>query len=137
MSVNLEIQELVQSVSGELLSLLLNNVAGINAALISTADGFELSSRQNNNANISKLSALSSSLSAIGTIATTEVEIGKQYQHVLIDSDEGFFIVMDIPYQHYPMTLCVVASKEVLFSEVFQQAKNLVNALTELLPQTL
>lgn len=132
-----KVLDLVQDASGELLSLLMTNVSDINAALISTADGFEVASKYKNNANTDKLCALSSSLSAIGNMATEEVEIGKQYQHVMIESDDGFMIVMDIPYIHYPMILCIVASKKAMLARVFQQARSIANTLTTKLPEKL
>lgn len=131
MSENKDILSMIQNISDELLSLLLTNVPGINAAVISTTDGFEVAAKYLDNTNVSKLSALSSSLSAIGSLATEEVEIGKQYQHVMIESEDGFLIVMDIPYQHYPMILCVVASKNALLARVFQQAKSVTSILTD------
>ncbi|AZS50856.1 hypothetical protein DM558_08705 [Entomomonas moraniae] len=131
------ISDIVQNISEELLSLLLTNVKSVNAAIISTADGFEVSSKYTYQANINKLSALSSSLSAIGSMATLEAEMGKQYRHVMIESDGGFLIVMDIPYVHYPMILCVVASDQALLARVIQQAKNVSMTLVDQLPKDL
>lgn len=131
------ILDIVHNISDELLSLFLTNVTGISAALISTVDGFEVSSKSVSHANINKLSALSSSLSAIGSMATIEAEMGKQYKHVIIESEDGFLIVMDIPYIHYPMILCVVTSKDALLARVIQQAKSVAMTLVNQLPKEL
>lgn len=131
------ILDIVQNISEELLSLLITNIKGVNAVIISTADGFEVSSKCTCQASINKLSALSSSLSAIGSMATLEAEMGKQYRHVMIESEGGFLIVMDVPYIHYPMILCVVASEEALLARVIQQAKNVSTTLVNQLPKDL
>ncbi len=131
------ILDIVKNISEELLSLFITNVKGVNAVIISTADGFEVSSRSTCGANISKLSALSSSLSAIGNMATLEAEMGKQYRHVMIESEDGFLMVMDVPYIHYPMILCVVSSEEAFLARVIQQAKNVSMTLVNQLPSEL
>jgi len=63
------ISYLVRNVSARLLSRFVINITGIKSAVISTVDGFEIAAECRNDSEASKLSAVSSTLSAIGNMS--------------------------------------------------------------------
>lgn len=91
MSIDGNISSLVRNVSGRLLNRLVANISGIKAALISTVDGFEIAAECAESSDIAKLSAVSSTLSAIGNMAMLETDMGTQYRSVTIENDNGFW----------------------------------------------
>lgn len=129
------ISSLVRNVSARLLNRLVANIDGIKAALISTVDGFEIAAVSTDQSDIAKLSAVSSTLSAIGNMAILETDMGTQYRSVIIENDNGFLVIMDIQYKNYPMIFCVVASREAMLNQVIQQAKIIVDVVANKLPK--
>ncbi|MFD1259604.1 roadblock/LC7 domain-containing protein [Entomomonas asaccharolytica] len=129
------ISSLVHNVSGRLLNRLVTNISGIKAALISTVDGFEIAAECTDASDIAKLSAVSSTLSAIGNMAMLETDMGTQYRSVTIENDNGFLVIMDIQYKTYPMIFCVVASREAMLNHVLHQAKIIIDVIANKLPK--
>lgn len=129
------ISSLVRNVSGRLLSRFVTNIIGIKSAVISTADGFEVASECADISDIEKLSAVSSTLSAIGNMVVFETDMGHQYRSVIIENDNGFIIIMDIQYKTYPMIFCVVASRDALLNRVIHQARIIVDVIANKLPK--
>lgn len=132
---NRNIPFLVRNVSSRLLNRLITNIPGIKAALISTVDGFEIASEcTTDQSDIAKLSAVSSTLSAIGNMAIFETDMGTLYRSITIENENGFLVVMDIQYKTYPMIFCVIASREATLSQVIHQSKIIVDIVANKLP---
>lgn len=129
------ISSLVRDVSARLLSRFVINITGIKSAVISTVDGFEIAAECPDKADVAKLSAVSSTLSAIGNMSILETEMGSQYRSVTIENENGFLVVMDIQYKSYPMIFCVVASREAILARVMHQARIIVDVIANKLPK--
>ncbi|GEM_PF-2075264 len=129
------ISYLVRNVSARLLSRFVINITGIKSAVISTVDGFEIAAECRNDSEASKLSAVSSTLSAIGNMSIMETNMGNKYRSVTIENENGFLVVMDIQYKSYPMIFCVVASKDAILARVLHQARIIVDVIANKLPK--
>lgn len=129
------ISYLVRNVSARLLSRFVINITGIKSAVISTIDGFEIAAECRNDSEASKLSAVSSTLSAIGNMSIMETNMGNKYRSVTIENENGFLVVMDIQYKSYPMIFCVVASKDAILARVLHQARIIVDVIANKLPK--
>jgi predicted regulator of Ras-like GTPase activity (Roadblock/LC7/MglB family) len=105
--------------------------AGLGNAVISTTDGFDIAVESMSKEDGSKLSALSSSISAIGHMAVKEVGTGDHHQSILIEGENGYLLIMDIPYPGCPLTMSITASKEAMLGKLIYYAKQLVSKMSE------
>ena len=58
---------------------LMLEIKGIKAVVVSTEDGFEVAARVENTAQVARLSAMASSLAALGAMAGEESQIGRAH----------------------------------------------------------
>jgi predicted regulator of Ras-like GTPase activity (Roadblock/LC7/MglB family) len=105
--------------------------AGVNNAVISTADGFDIAVESMSKEEGTKLSALSSSISAIGHMAVKEVGTGNRHQSILIEGEDGYLLIMDISYPGCPLTMSITASKEAMLGKLIYYAKQVVSKMSE------
>ena len=106
--------------------------AGVNGAVITTIDGFEVAAIAMSEEESNKLSAMSSSISAIGEMAVAEANAGTHYQSITIESDSGYIFIVNIRYPGCPMLLSVVASKEAMLGKLIYYAKHVVEKMCEI-----
>ncbi|MDR2625701.1 MAG: roadblock/LC7 domain-containing protein, partial [Zoogloeaceae bacterium] len=83
---------------------------GVKGAVISTVDGFDVAMAAIPETDGSRLSALSSSISAIGDMATLEIGIGKHHESITIEGDNGYVFILNVPVQEIPMILSIAAT---------------------------
>lgn len=109
------------------LNKLMNAVTGIESAVLTTEDGFEVAFRSiNTDIDSSKLAAMASSLSAISNMSICETDLGTKYNSIIIESDKGYILIMDIDNDAFPMILNVVASKKAVLGQVIYHARAIV-----------
>jgi uncharacterized protein len=101
---------------------LLDDVHGIKAAVVSTADGFELSAVVFNAAQTSRLAAMASSISALGVVVGEESKLG-ECKSILIEAQEGFLVVISAPSPSLPMTLSLIAGSDAVVGQVLHYGK--------------
>jgi predicted regulator of Ras-like GTPase activity (Roadblock/LC7/MglB family) len=104
---------------------------GVNGAVISTTDGFDVAVVAMSEEEGTKFSALSSSFSAIGDMAIREVGRGDRHQSIIIESENGYIFLMDIRHPDCPMILGVTASKEAMLGKLMYYAKQVVEKMSE------
>jgi predicted regulator of Ras-like GTPase activity (Roadblock/LC7/MglB family) len=123
----------LRSKAGLLLKLFVEKFGGVGVknAIISTADGFDVAVEAMSAEEGAKLSALSSSISAIGQMAVKEVGAGERHQSIAIESDEGYIFIMDIHYPGCPLILSITASKEAMLGKLIYYAKQVVAKMSE------
>lgn len=125
------IPETLRQRSEYALDALMNSLPGLSAGVIATTDGFEVATREREGADVAKLSAMASSLSALGTMICQESEMG-QYQNVTIETDAGYILILDIDHPHHPMIINLVVKKNEMLGRVLYLAKRTVDALITL-----
>jgi predicted regulator of Ras-like GTPase activity (Roadblock/LC7/MglB family) len=103
--------------------------AKITSAIIATTDGFEIAVVAASKEESSKLSAISSSISAIGDMAVKEVDMGECHESITIESDRGYIVIMTIPHPDSPMVLSVAATKELTLGKLVYYAKLVVSKM--------
>lgn len=130
------------SYSPELLKLaddalkdLLNDVPDVTAAVISSADGFDIASASKNGVSANRLAALSSSLLALGQASLRELQF-KGSGTVLIENGEGKIYVAEAAIQPYPAVLCIIANHEALSGKMLWAARKCVNTLLSFKPHS-
>lgn len=107
----------------EALRKLMNDVPSITAAVVATADGFEVASAQaEGRMSATRLSALASSLLALGQAALRELSMAGSGS-VLIENAMGKIMLVDVRREHLPVVLCVVADEMAMTGKVLWAAK--------------
>jgi uncharacterized protein len=96
---------------------LVSQVGGVIAAVISTTDGFEVASRVQNTAQVSKLAAMSSSISAIAEVVGDESGVGAQ-KSIVIDAEDGYVVMVNIAHSQFPMILNIIARKSAVLGQI-------------------
>jgi uncharacterized protein len=124
----LNVPQTVIAAANQALDQLMGEVKGVTAAVVSTADGFEVAGRVENNAQIAKLAAMSSSIAAIGIVVGEESGVGEQ-QSITIEAKDGFVVMVGIDSLAHPMILNVIAQKSAVLGQVLYFAKQAARGL--------
>lgn len=99
---------------------------GVRLIVATSTDGFEVASvntSQLKNTDVAKIAAMSSSLSAIGNMAVKEISPGNQYQSIQIESDNGYILIVEVPYPKYPLIMNIVTTKDAILGQVLYRTK--------------
>lgn len=99
-----------------------NEVRGIKAVVISTDDGFEVASRVENTAQVSRLSAMASSLAALGALAGEESSLGN-CESVTIEAANGYIVMLQVRHREVGLILSVITGPEVILGQALYFAK--------------
>lgn len=111
------------------LDKLMSSTTGIESAVLTTEDGFEVAFRSiDSEVDSSKLAAMASSLSAISNMSIFETNLGTEYNSIIIESDKGYIVIMDIDNEAFPMILNVVASKNAVLGQILYHSRAVVEA---------
>lgn len=125
------VTEEIRKNAAHLLSFLVQKLSGVKSAVVTTSDGFEVAASAETETDAAKLSAMASSISAIGSMAVQETSVGKQHESITIESDEGYIFIMDIHHPSCPMILSVVTARSALLGQVIYYSKQVVKKLSE------
>lgn len=109
---------------------LMNNLKGVRAVVIATEDGFELAGRMENNAQIARLSALASSLAALGALAGEESRLGA-CDNVTIEAAEGHLVMVQVRHAEIGLIVSVVTSREAIIGQVLYMSKSVAKGLRQ------
>lgn len=124
----IRLPELLQLRCEQVLDELVSGLVDVNAVVVATSDGFEVTARAREGVDVAKLAAMACSISALGAMAGVESGIG-QYQDVIIEADQGCIVIVEIPHPALPMILSVVVGKKEILGQVVYQAKRTVSKL--------
>ena len=120
--------------TSEIITHFIVSTSGIKAVLISS-NGFEIASRSMSSVDMDRISTVASTLSAVGNMAVVEVGGGDMYHSLVIQNKNGFLLVMNIFYEQYPITFCVITSRKVVIAQIIQSAKKVVDKITSTLSE--
>lgn len=107
----------VKTVSHAAVDLIMREVKGAKAVVISTEDGFEVSARVENTAEITRLSAMASSMAALGAIAGEESHIGT-CDNVVIAASQGHIVMRQIRRPDVSLVLSIVAGRDAIVGQM-------------------
>lgn len=106
----------------------MQQVRGARAAVVSTEDGFEVAARVENTAEVSRLSALASSMSALGAIVGQESRLGACAK-VMIEAADGHIVMVQARRADVSLVLSVVAGRDAVMGQIVYFAGEATRAL--------
>jgi predicted regulator of Ras-like GTPase activity (Roadblock/LC7/MglB family) len=124
----MKIDERLRHAAQRAVDRVMDEVRGAKAAVVSTEDGFEVASRIENTAEIARLSALASSMSALGAIVGDESRLGA-CSKVVIEARDGHVIMVQAQRPDVSLVLSVVAGKDAIMGQVIYSAAQATRAM--------
>ena len=109
---------------------LMQEVKGIKAVVIATEDGFEVAARVENTAQVARLSAMASSLAALGAMAGEESRLGVCHS-LMMEAAEGFITIVQVRRADVSLIVSVVAGRDAVVGQVLYFSKKAAKALQE------
>lgn len=101
---------------------LMQDVKGIKAVVVATEDGFEVAARVENTAQVARLSAMASSLAALGAMAGDESRLGVCHSLVM-EAAEGFIAIVQVRRADVSLIVSVVTGREAVIGQVLYFSK--------------
>ena len=101
---------------------LMQEVKGIKAVVVATEDGFEVAARVENTAQIARLSAMASSLAALGAMAGEESQLGGCHSLVM-EAAEGFIAIVQVRRADVSLIVSVVTGRDAVIGQVLYFSK--------------
>lgn len=105
---------------------------GVDAVVLSTADGQQLARATFDADLANRMSAITSSLFALGEVTTREAEIGV-CNHVIIEAANGRMLVFSLPLPPDWLVLSVVSKKDALLGSLLWSGTRLAESLRAVL----
>ena len=118
----MDIDAKLQRACDKALDELMLEIKGIKAVVISTEDGFEVAARVENTAQIARLSAMASSLAALGAMAGEESQLGV-CNSLVMEAAEGHIAVLQVKRREITLIVSVVTGREALVGQVLYVSK--------------
>lgn len=112
----------IQLAADAAIDTLMREIKGVKAVVISTEDGFELAARVENTAQVSRLSAIASSLAALGAVAGEESNLG-ECDNVAIEATRGHILMLQARHPEVTLIVSVITGKEAVIGQVLYFAK--------------
>lgn len=113
------------------IDLLMSEARSVKAVAISTEDGFEVASRVANNAQVTRLSAMASSLSALGALAGEESNLGK-CRDITIEAEFGILIILQVQKGADTLIMSVIAGTDAVVGQILYFARQGARLLTKI-----
>ena len=107
---------------------LMQEVKGIKAVVMATEDGFEVAARVENTAQIARLSAMASSLAALGAMAGEESQLGVCHS-MLMEAAGGYIAIVQVPRADVSLIVSVVAGRDAVVGQLRYFAKKVASDL--------
>ena len=107
---------------------LMQDIKGIKAVVVSTEDGFEVAARVENTAQIARLSAMASSLAALGAMAGEESQLGV-CESLLMQAAEGFIAIVQVRRADVSLIVSVVTGRDAVTGQVLYFSKKAAQSL--------
>jgi predicted regulator of Ras-like GTPase activity (Roadblock/LC7/MglB family) len=124
----MKLDDKVKAAAQAAVDKVMGEVRGARAAVVSTEDGFEVASRIENTAEIARLSALASSMAALGAIAGEESRLGACTK-VIIEATEGHIVMVQARRDDVSLVLSVVAGRDAIMGQIVYFAGEATRAL--------
>jgi len=101
---------------------LMQEVKGIKAVVVSTEDGFEIDSRTENTAQVARLSAVASSLAALGAVAGEESQLGA-CDSIVVEAENGQIVMVQARGDALDLIVSVVTGRDAIIGQVLYFTK--------------
>lgn len=90
---------------------------GVLAVVIASVDGFDLASAVSRSLNPSRIAAMASSISAIGSVVSQEVHLGGS-KSVTVNTQDGFVYITNLELAGVGCVLNVVADSSAILAQI-------------------
>ncbi len=107
---------------------LMREVKSIKAVVISTEDGFEVAARVENTAQVARLSAMASSLAALGAMAGEESQLGV-CNSLVMEAADGHIAILQVRRADVSLIVSVVTGRDAVVGQVLYYSKKAAAAL--------
>jgi predicted regulator of Ras-like GTPase activity (Roadblock/LC7/MglB family) len=107
---------------------LMSELGGVVAVVVSTADGFDVASKAKDPAQVSRMAAMASSMSAIGQVVGQESFLGT-HRSITLDAEHGFVVMVEVRRGDVPLIMSVVTTRNALLGQVLYGANEAAQAL--------
>lgn len=118
----MKISRTAQALFENILQDLIEKARGLDAAIISSIDGFQIAAVIPNKKSVGKIAAMSSSLHALGQAISSEVQRGECKQ-LVVHGQQGSVVVLQIPHQNPPLLLNLVTQEGIDLARLDQVAQ--------------
>ncbi|CAB5700038.1 Roadblock/LC7 domain [Delftia tsuruhatensis] len=109
---------------------LTGKVHGVHGCVVSTEDGFEVAAHAQGQGSTARLSAMASSMAALGAIAGEENQLGA-CSNVVIEAAEGFIVMLQARRPDLSLVLSVVASREATLGQILYVSREAARMLEQ------
>jgi len=109
---------------------LMRDLRGIKSVVIATEDGFEVAGHMEGQAQLARMSALASSLSALGALAGEEGHVGI-CEALTIEAAHGQLLMVRARHDEVDLIVCIVASRDAVIGQVLYTAKQVARTLRQ------
>jgi predicted regulator of Ras-like GTPase activity (Roadblock/LC7/MglB family) len=110
---------------------MLGSVAGLQSAVLFSADGFEIASHATDAAAASRLAAIGSSLAALGVAISAEAGL-QEFERTTIESKNGTVMIMRVDNDQ-AMSLAVVAGRNAVLGQLLWATRHCCQALARMM----
>ena len=101
---------------------LMQEVKGIKAVVVSTEEGFEIASRTDHTAPVARLSAVASSLAALGAVAGEESQLGA-CDSIVVEAENGQIVMVQARGDALDLIVSVVTGRDAIIGQVLYFTK--------------
>ena len=107
---------------------LMQEIKGIKAVVVSTEDGFEVAARVENTAQVARLSAMASSLAALGAMAGEESRLGI-CESIVMQAAQGLIAITQVRRADVSLIISVVTGSDAVTGQVLYFSKKAARSL--------
>lgn len=118
----------LQAAAEAVVQKLMREVRGVRGCVVSTEDGFEVAAHAQGQGATARLSAMASSMAALGAIAGEENQLG-DCSNVVIEATGGFIVMLHARRADLTLVLSVVASSESILGQVLYVSREATRSL--------
>lgn len=103
-------------------------LSGLKGIVLATVDGFEVAFVGQGRIEASRVAAMASSISAIGTVVSLETRLGT-CNSITINTVEGFMFISSLRVADVDLVLNVVAGNEAILAQVMLRTREAVRRM--------
>ncbi len=118
----------LQAAAQAAVQALMRHVKGVRGCVVSTEDGYEVAAHSQGQGVTTRLSAMASSMAALGVIAGQENQLG-DCSSVVVEAAGGFIVLLHARRPHLTLVLSVVASRDAILGQVLYVARRAIQVL--------
>lgn len=107
---------------------MLDEVDGVEAVVVASIDGFDLSSAIRGSLDPARIAAMASSIAAIGGVVSQEASLGRG-KSVTIDTDRGFAVVYTVERSDLQLVIVAIGGSGAMLAQVIYRSAQFAREL--------